>query len=124
MLAQQNDILLTIVACVGNRISAYHRIMIGRRMPLLKLHALSLSFRALWVLHTIIAVLQQRMTLNFKLLAALSFTTSVSAFPQLSTMTVPKLVVFDLDMCVWSPEMFELDSAPRSWDRSTNTGKH
>ena len=24
----------------------------------------------------------------------------------------PELVVFDLDMCMWSPEMYELDSCP------------
>ena len=29
---------------------------------------------------------------------------------------VPKLVVFDLDACLWSPEMFELHSAPTSFD--------
>jgi magnesium-dependent phosphatase 1 len=26
--------------------------------------------------------------------------------------TVPKLIVFDLDMCMWSPEMYELSSKP------------
>jgi Acid Phosphatase len=64
------------------------------------------------------------MILNFNLVAVLSTIASVTALARLSTMShaVPKLVVFDLDMCVWSPEMFELDSAPRSWDRSTNTG--
>ncbi|CAN0294980.1 unnamed protein product, partial [Discosporangium mesarthrocarpum] len=36
---------------------------------------------------------------------------------------VPKLVVFDCDMCLWcvSPEMFQLNSAPSGWNESTNT---
>lgn len=29
---------------------------------------------------------------------------------------VPKLLVFDLDACLWSPEMFELHAAPTSYD--------
>ena len=29
---------------------------------------------------------------------------------------LPKLVVFDLDACLWSPEMFELGAAPTSYD--------
>eukprot|EP00462_Mataza_sp_D1_P021517 CAMPEP_0175127070 /NCGR_PEP_ID=MMETSP0087-20121206/4195_1 /TAXON_ID=136419 /ORGANISM="Unknown Unknown, Strain D1" /LENGTH=188 /DNA_ID=CAMNT_0016409033 /DNA_START=9 /DNA_END=575 /DNA_ORIENTATION=- len=33
---------------------------------------------------------------------------------------VPRLVVFDLDMCVWSPEMFELQSAPK-YDAQSNS---
>ena len=32
------------------------------------------------------------------------------------TMRVPKLVVFDLDACLWSPEMFELSARPTSYD--------
>lgn len=31
-------------------------------------------------------------------------------------MRVPKLLVFDLDACLWSPEMFELSSRPTSYD--------
>ena len=31
-------------------------------------------------------------------------------------MSIPSLIVFDLDMCLWSPEMFELDSAPTKFD--------
>ena len=31
-------------------------------------------------------------------------------------MTLPSLIVFDLDHCLWSPEMFELDNAPTKWD--------
>ena len=30
--------------------------------------------------------------------------------------TVPQLVVLDLDACVWLPEMYQLPSAPASWD--------
>lgn len=30
--------------------------------------------------------------------------------------TLPKLIVFDLDACLWSPEMFELSSAPTKYD--------
>merc|ERR1740121_633931 len=30
---------------------------------------------------------------------------------------VPRLIVFDLDACLWSPEMFELNSAPRAYDK-------
>ena len=29
---------------------------------------------------------------------------------------VPKLLIFDLDACLWSPEMFELRAAPTSYD--------
>ena len=29
---------------------------------------------------------------------------------------VPSLFVFDLDACLWSPEMYELDSAPTTYD--------
>ena len=31
---------------------------------------------------------------------------------------LPALIVFDLDACLWSPEMFELDSAPTEYDAS------
>ena len=31
-------------------------------------------------------------------------------------MSIPHLIVFDLDHCLWAPEMFELDSAPTKWD--------
>tara|TARA_B110001452_G_C15101882_1_gene384207 strand:+ start:43 stop:600 length:558 start_codon:yes stop_codon:yes gene_type:complete len=31
-------------------------------------------------------------------------------------MRFPKLVVFDLDACLWSPEMFELSERPTSYD--------
>ena len=29
---------------------------------------------------------------------------------------LPQLIVFDLDACLWSPEMFELDSAPTRYE--------
>ena len=29
---------------------------------------------------------------------------------------VPKLLIFDLDACLWSPEMFELRTAPTTYD--------
>merc|ERR1719460_3030883 len=29
---------------------------------------------------------------------------------------VPRLIVFDLDACLWSPEMFELGSSPTTYD--------
>ena len=29
---------------------------------------------------------------------------------------VPKLLIFDLDACLWSPEMFELRAAPTTYD--------
>lgn len=38
-------------------------------------------------------------------------------------MNVPKLVVFDLDGCVWTPEMFELRGKPSEWCSKTNTVK-
>ena len=31
---------------------------------------------------------------------------------------LPALIVFDLDACLWTPEMFELDSAPTSYSAS------
>ena len=31
-------------------------------------------------------------------------------------MAVPALIVFDLDACLWSPEMYELDGAPTTYD--------
>ena len=31
---------------------------------------------------------------------------------------LPKLIVFDLDACLWHPEMFELSSAPTKYDAS------
>eukprot|EP00930_Biecheleria_cincta_P061240 TRINITY_DN46815_c0_g1_i1.p1 TRINITY_DN46815_c0_g1~~TRINITY_DN46815_c0_g1_i1.p1 ORF type:complete len:213 (-),score=27.58 TRINITY_DN46815_c0_g1_i1:21-566(-) len=31
---------------------------------------------------------------------------------------LPALIVFDLDACLWSPEMFELSAAPTSYDGS------
>ena len=33
-----------------------------------------------------------------------------------SKMALPSLIVFDLDACLWSPEMYELDKAPTTWD--------
>lgn len=30
--------------------------------------------------------------------------------------TIPTLIVFDLDACLWSPEMFELSAAPTAFD--------
>jgi len=30
--------------------------------------------------------------------------------------TIPTLIVFDLDACLWSPEMFELSAAPTAYD--------
>ena len=29
---------------------------------------------------------------------------------------IPALFVFDLDACLWMPEMYELDSAPSTYD--------
>jgi len=29
---------------------------------------------------------------------------------------VPALVVFDLDACLWLPEMYQLDAPPGAWD--------
>ena len=34
----------------------------------------------------------------------------------LSKMAIPSLIVFDLDACLWSPEMYELDDAPSRYD--------
>lgn len=34
----------------------------------------------------------------------------------LRSRSVPSLIVFDLDACLWSPEMFELDRAPGAYD--------
>ena len=34
---------------------------------------------------------------------------------------LPRLIVFDLDACLWTPEMFELQSAPTKYD-STRQG--
>ncbi|CAM9707127.1 unnamed protein product, partial [Ectocarpus sp. 8 AP-2014] len=34
---------------------------------------------------------------------------------------VPKLVVFDCDMCLWEPEMFELQQSPTRLDEATNS---
>ena len=31
-------------------------------------------------------------------------------------MAIPTLIVFDLDACLWSPEMYELDDAPSTYD--------
>eukprot|EP00966_Prymnesium_polylepis_P037845 878101-Prymnesium_polylepis.1 len=31
---------------------------------------------------------------------------------------LPKLLVFDLDACLWSPEMYELGAAPTAYDAS------
>jgi magnesium-dependent phosphatase 1 len=31
-------------------------------------------------------------------------------------MAIPALIVFDLDACLWSPEMYELDNAPSTYD--------
>ena len=39
----------------------------------------------------------------------------------MTSMAVPKLVVFDLDQCCWHPEMFELRAAPSSWDQTSNS---
>ena len=33
-----------------------------------------------------------------------------------SSARVPKLLIFDLDACLWSPEMFELGAAPTTYD--------
>ncbi len=29
-----------------------------------------------------------------------------------NTLKLPKMIVFDLDMCMWSPEMYELSQCP------------
>ena len=31
---------------------------------------------------------------------------------------LPALIVFDLDACLWTPEMYELSSAPTAYDAS------
>mmetsp|Transcript_38282 Transcript_38282/g.101612 ORF Transcript_38282/g.101612 Transcript_38282/m.101612 type:complete len:113 (-) Transcript_38282:275-613(-) len=36
-------------------------------------------------------------------------------------MAFPKLIVFDLDMCLWHPEMFQLSSSPSKWNKAENT---
>ena len=38
------------------------------------------------------------------------------SFCKNSKMALPSLIVFDLDACLWSPEMYELDNAPTKWD--------
>ena len=35
---------------------------------------------------------------------------------KISKMSIPSLIVFDLDACLWSPEMYELDKAPSTYD--------
>jgi hypothetical protein len=41
---------------------------------------------------------------------------SASLFGLADDDAVPELIVFDCDACLWSPEMFQLDSAPSEWD--------
>mmetsp|Transcript_19538 Transcript_19538/g.38001 ORF Transcript_19538/g.38001 Transcript_19538/m.38001 type:complete len:179 (+) Transcript_19538:121-657(+) len=36
-------------------------------------------------------------------------------------MAVPLLVVLDLDMCCWDPEMFQLHGAPSKWNPADNS---
>ncbi|KAJ1481504.1 magnesium-dependent phosphatase-1 [Baffinella frigidus] len=38
-----------------------------------------------------------------------------------NTACVPLLVVFDLDACLWDPEMFQLSGAPQKHDASDNS---
>merc|ERR1719221_1051780 len=33
-------------------------------------------------------------------------------------MRVPSLIVFDLDACLWTPEMFELNAPPSKYDKN------
>ena len=47
-------------------------------------------------------------TARFLFLIMMSSATSVCR----SYKVVPRLVVFDLDMCMWSPEMYELSVIP------------
>ena len=35
-------------------------------------------------------------------------------------MSLPKMIVFDLDACLWMPEMFELTAPPTKYDPSQN----
>jgi hypothetical protein len=35
---------------------------------------------------------------------------------ELPTRRLPKLIVFDLDACLWHPEMFQLSAAPTEYD--------
>ena len=51
------------------------------------------------------------MKVGFFLLATVA--TSASA---MAGVRVPRLIIFDLDACLWSPEMFELDGAPTAYD--------
>ena len=41
---------------------------------------------------------------------------AVAASAAMSSVRLPRLLVFDLDACLWTPEMFELSSAPTKYD--------
>lgn len=47
-------------------------------------------------------------------LSAVSIATSSTRYNVISSF--PKLIVFDLDMCLWTPEMYELESVPQARD--------
>eukprot|EP00923_Selenidium_pygospionis_P023806 GHVN01041444.1.p1 GENE.GHVN01041444.1~~GHVN01041444.1.p1 ORF type:complete len:235 (-),score=50.65 GHVN01041444.1:904-1608(-) len=48
------------------------------------------------------------------------YSDSDAFYASLSNHRVPKAVVFDLDMCVWAPELFELTKHPTGHDPITN----
>lgn len=43
-------------------------------------------------------------------------TSPTMSAPAASSRRVPRLLIFDLDACLWTPEMFELSSAPTVYD--------
>ena len=45
-------------------------------------------------------------------LSLLASLTSIMSLKYAQHAVLPKLIVFDLDMCLWSPEMYELDDVP------------
>lgn len=49
-------------------------------------------------------------------LACASATTSAATTGMAAVGRVPRLIIFDLDACLWSPEMFELDAKPTAYD--------
>jgi magnesium-dependent phosphatase 1 len=54
--------------------------------------------------------------LSFALAAVGATAASASATSRMAGVRVPRLIIFDLDACLWSPEMFELDGKPTSYD--------
>ena len=54
----------------------------------------------------------------------LNLNSAVMALKTLKIPSVlPKLIVFDLDMCLWSPEMYELNEIPISAEKNGIKGK-